>query len=544
MASATSLMTDESFLCSICLEVFIKPVSIPCGHTFCLKCITDYWATVGTLYQCPLCKEEFYPKPMLRVNIFIAEMAEKFAKIVEKKSSNSTAQAESGKVLCDQCTEPKLTALKSCLVCFTSYCQTHLEPHQNISALKKHKLIHPVKNLESRICKTHDEPLELFCRVDQMFLCKCCKNNDHKTHKVVSIEEEAQMRKIKLGIEKEGTDQMIQGRQQKILEIQHSLEAGRNNAEEALSCSRHVMTTMVDYIKSSQTELTEVIKTKQKKLEKEGKAFISELDGDIMQIRLKNLQLNEVLVTDDHFSFLENILSLTIFAPQVKDWSDVMITSNQFPIQEAMAKLEASITKEISTLCDPTFREKQRHAVDVTFDPDTANHFLNVSEDGKQVTHGNHKTFVTNKPQRFDHVLNVLAKEGFSSGKFYFEVQVKDKTQWDLGVASECINRKGDIRLSPKSGYWTIWLRKGKDFTANAGPAIHLHVREMPEKIGVFADYEDGEVSFYNVDARTCIYSFTGCTFTKKLFPFFSPCINDGGKNAAPLIITPVTYNS
>ncbi|XP_072251469.1 E3 ubiquitin-protein ligase TRIM21-like [Leuresthes tenuis] len=221
-----------------------------------------------------------------------------------------------------------------------------------------------------------------------------------------------------------------------------------------------------------------------------------------------------------------------------------MITSNQLQIQEAMAKLETSITKEISTVCDPTFRDKQRHAVDVTFDPDTANHCLNVSEDGKQVTHRNHKKLVTNKPQRFDTVFNVLAKEGFSSGKFYYEVQVKDKTQWDLGVASECISRKGDIRLSPKSGYWTIWLRKGKEFTANAGPAINLHVREMPEKIGVFVDYEDGEVSFYNVDARACIYSFTGCTFTKRLFPFFSPCSNDGGKNSAPLIITPVTYSS
>lgn len=543
MASVTSLIGDD-ILCSICLGVFTKPVTIPCGHTFCLDCITTHWDTCDNVCQCPLCMEKFYSKPMLRVNIFIAEMAEKFKKTAERKSCNTPDQAESGKVLCDLCTKPKLTARKSCLVCFTSYCQTHLEPHQKISALKKHKLIPPVKNLESRICKDHDEPLELFCKADQMFLCESCKNKDHKTHKVVSLEEESQMRKTQLGIEKADTDQMIQARQQKILEIQHILEASRNNAEGAVSCSKHVITAMVDYIKRSQTEMTEVIKMKLKKIEKEAKSLMNEVDGEIMQIKLKNLELNDVSVTDDHFTFLENILSLTISSPEVKDWSDVTITSDQFTIQEAMAKLETTITHEINALCDPTFKEKQKYAVEVKLDPDTANPSLNVSDDGKQVACGNTKREVRNKPERFDHVLNVLAKEGFSVGKFYYEVQVKDKTQWDLGVASESINRKGDIRLSPKNGYWTIWLRKGNELTANAGPAIKLHLREMPQKVGVFVDYEGGEVSFYDVDARACIYSFLGCAFTEKLFPFFSPCSNDGDKNSAPLIITPVIHNS
>ncbi|CAG5989665.1 unnamed protein product [Menidia menidia] len=391
------------------------------------------------------------------------------------------------------------------------------------------------------MCPIHGEHLELFCKVDEMFLCESCKNSDHNTHKTVGLEEEAQMRKSQLGIEKEGTDQMIQARQQKICEIQHSLEAARNNAEEALSCSGHGMTTMVDYIMRSQAELAEVIKMKQKKLEKEGKAFIKELDEEIMQIRLKNLELNAVVDTGDPFSFLQNVRCLTKFSPEVKDWSDVTVNSNLSPIQPSMTELETSITREISRFCDPTFKDKQSYAVDVMFDPDTANRRLNISEDGKQVTYGNHERFITNQPQRFEQVPNVLAKEGFSSGKFYYEVQVKNKTQWDLGVASESINRKGDIRLSPKNGYWTIWLRKGKEFTANAGPPINLHLREMPEKIGVFVHYEGGEVSFYDVDARACIYSFTGCTFTTKLFPFFSPGLADGGRNSAPLIITPVS---
>ncbi|XP_029297171.1 LOW QUALITY PROTEIN: E3 ubiquitin-protein ligase TRIM21-like [Cottoperca gobio] len=542
MASAAS--AEDNFQCSICLDVFTKPVSIPCGHNFCFDCINKHWDTQDTVFLCPLCQEKFFNRPMLRINTFIAEMAANFRESDQERPRATPKKAGNGNVLCDMCTGAKLTAFKSCLVCSLSLCETHLEPHQRISAMKKHKLINPVENLESRICKTHDDPLELFCRVDQMFVCKSCKDSDHKSHEVVSLEKEVQERMIKLGKEKEITDQMLQARRQKICEIEHSVEDSVKNAVKAQSYGVHVMNDVVEYIRRSQAQLTEVIEAKQEKIETESKGFIKELEEEIVKIKQRKLQLNQVSFTDDALMFLENLLSLTITQPQVKDWSDVTFNSDEFTVQGAMAMLKTTVEKEIRMLCDPDLREMQRHAVDVTLDPDTANSLLNVSSDGKQVMHGDRKRSLPNKPERFEHVLNVLAKECFSSGKFYYEVQVKDKTSWDLGVATQSIHRKGDIRLSPKNGYWTIWLRKGKELIANAGPAIPLHVREVPQKVGVFVDYELGQVSFYDVDARACIFSFTGCSFTEKLFPFFSPCFNDGCKNSAPLIITPVKHNS
>lgn len=537
-------MAEDNFLCSICLGVFTQPVSIPCGHNFCLKCITDYWDTNDTVCVCPLCKEKFYTRPMLRVNTFIAEMAAKFKRSVQEQCPGTPQQPGNGNVLCDLCAGAKLAALKSCLLCVMSYCETHLEPHQRISALKKHKLIHPVENLESRICLKHDRPLELFCTVDEIFLCESCKDLGHKTHKIVPLEEEAQIRKTKLEIEKKDRDQMIQTRQQKIDEIQHSVVAHKKNAEKALSYSVHVMSTVVEYFKRSQAELTEVIETKQKKNETEAMGFIKELEGEIMQINEKSKQLNQVSLTTDPFIFLENCLDLTITPLHVKDWSDVTVDTDQFTVLGAMVNFKTTVTREIKMLCDPDLKEMKRHAVDVTLDRDTANPFLIVSEDGKQVKHVDRRRNLPNKAERFDQALNVFAKEGFSSGKFYYETQVKDKTQWDLGVANQSINRKGDIRLSPGNGYWTMWLRKENELTANAGPAVKLCVREMPQRVGVFVDYEEGKVSFHDVDSRAHIFSFTGCIFTEKLFPFFSPCANDGGKNSAPLIITPVKYNN
>ncbi len=181
--------------------------------------------------------------------------------------------------------------------------------------------------------------------------------------------------------------------------------------------------------------------------------------------------------------------------------------------------------------------------MDVTLDPDTAHPDLILSDDGKQVRDGDITQKLPDTPERFDTGLCVLGKDGFSSGRCYFEVQVKGKTGWALGVARESINRKGEITLSPSDGYWTVGLENGDVYKACADPPVSLSLRVKPQRVGVFVDYEEGLVSFYDVESSSHIYSFTAQSFTEKLFPYFSPCPNDGGKNSSPLIITPVNYN-
>ncbi len=178
--------------------------------------------------------------------------------------------------------------------------------------------------------------------------------------------------------------------------------------------------------------------------------------------------------------------------------------------------------------------------MDVTLDPDTANHYLILSDDGKQVRFGDIRQKLPDNPKRFDKYICVLGKEGFSSGRCYFEVQVKGKTNWDLGVVRESINRKGVITQTPSNGCWTVWLRNGDVYEACEDVLVSLSLRVKPQRVGVFVDYEEGLVSFYDVESRSHIYSFTAQVFSGKLYPYFSPYLNDGGKNSSPLIITPV----
>ncbi|XP_027034210.2 zinc-binding protein A33-like [Tachysurus fulvidraco] len=191
-------------------------------------------------------------------------------------------------------------------------------------------------------------------------------------------------------------------------------------------------------------------------------------------------------------------------------------------------------------LMETELKRIQQYAVDVTLDPDTAHPELILSADGKQVTHGDIQQNLPDTPQRFNRYIFVMGKQGFSSGRFYYEVQVRGKTNWDVGVVRENINRTGRIKLKPQNDYWTVVLRNGIRYEACLDPDVLLPHREMVEVVGVFVDYEEGLVSFYDVKSRSHIYSFTGQTFTEKLYPFLSPCQNGRGKNSAPLIISPV----
>lgn len=120
------------------------------------------------------------------------------------------------------------------------------------------------------------------------------------------------------------------------------------------------------------------------------------------------------------------------------------------------------------------------------------------------------------------------------------QVAVGAKTFWDLGVVKESVNRKGMITSKPENGYWTVRMRNGDEYRALDSPSVLLSLKEKPQIVGVFTDYEEGTVSFFNVDSKSHIYTFTGCSFSERIFPFFSPGVYDEGKNAAPLVITAV----
>uniref|UniRef100_A0A8C4KLJ3 Tripartite motif containing 69 n=1 Tax=Dromaius novaehollandiae TaxID=8790 RepID=A0A8C4KLJ3_DRONO len=170
----------------------------------------------------------------------------------------------------------------------------------------------------------------------------------------------------------------------------------------------------------------------------------------------------------------------------------------------------------------------------ITLDPKTAHPNLVLSADLTSVRHDDVKQMLPNTPERFDSSIAVLGAEGFTSGKHYWEVEVEKKTKWTLGVVKASINRKKKPPLSPREGYWLIMLRNRNELKALDVPMKGLILRTGISKIGVYLDYEGGQVSFYEANEMSHIYTFMD-TFTEKLYPYFCPCLNEAGENSHPL---------
>ncbi|XP_033471144.1 E3 ubiquitin-protein ligase TRIM39-like [Epinephelus lanceolatus] len=364
---------------------------------------------------------------------------------------------------------------------------------------------------------------------------------DLKNHNTVPFNCDYERKKAKLVEMKAEIKLMIQERQMKILEINRSAEFSSKSADSHIEDSMQVFAVLQQSVERSLANLIEAIEEKHKKTQKQAQGFIRELEKEISVLTKRDAEMDQLSRIEDHPNFLQSLSSLNAI-PATKSWTEVSVTPPSYggSVGTAMNQLEEILKKEKEKLfAKAKLKRVQQYAKDVTLDPDTANSHLILSDDGKQVYCGDVSQNLPDNPERFNPGVNVLGKQSFSSGRFYYEVQVKGKTSWDLGVVRESINRKGSITASPKNGYWTICLREGDKYIASA---VHLSVKHQPKKVGVFVDYEKGSVSFFDVDSADLIHSLTDCSFTEKLFPFFSPSRHCDGKNATPLIICPVNY--
>ncbi|XP_078422904.1 butyrophilin subfamily 1 member A1-like isoform X1 [Cetorhinus maximus] len=174
------------------------------------------------------------------------------------------------------------------------------------------------------------------------------------------------------------------------------------------------------------------------------------------------------------------------------------------------------------------------YSVSLTLDPDTANPWLVLSEGAASVSDSNTRQQLPENPKRFLVSHCVLATQGFTSGKRYWEVEVGQKNTWDLGLASETVNRKGKVKGVPGVGHWSLSHFGGTEYQVVESPPRALALRRNPTAVGVYLNYEQGQVSFFDAGSRLHLYTFT-VSFSGRLHPFFCPGLHDWQKNSEPL---------
>uniref|UniRef100_A0A3B3U071 Tripartite motif-containing protein 29-like n=1 Tax=Poecilia latipinna TaxID=48699 RepID=A0A3B3U071_9TELE len=245
------------FCCSICLDLLRVPVTIPCGHSYCMNCIKTHWDGEDQkgIHSCSQCRKTFVPRPVLEKNIMLADLIEELKKTGLQAAAADHRYAGPEDVACDFCTGRKLKAIKSCLFCLASFCEKHLQPHHDSATFKKHKLVEPSKNLQENICSKHDEVMKMFCRTDQKCICYLCSVDEHKGHETVSAAAERTERQRELEERRGNIQQRIQDREKDVKLLQQEVEAINLSADKAVEDSEKIITKLIRLLRKRSSDV-------------------------------------------------------------------------------------------------------------------------------------------------------------------------------------------------------------------------------------------------------------------------------------------------
>nr|XP_020481017.1 butyrophilin subfamily 1 member A1-like isoform X2 [Monopterus albus] len=158
-------------------------------------------------------------------------------------------------------------------------------------------------------------------------------------------------------------------------------------------------------------------------------------------------------------------------------------------------------------------------AEDVTLDSYSANPDLLISSDEKRMRCGLERRDLPQCQRRFDGWWCAVGKKGFTSGRHYWEVEV-GKQDWRLGVTKASAVRQGFRSLNTDTGHLTLRLERGTDLKALTVPSTPLPQSLVPKKVGVYLDYEQGQLSFYDAEKRSHLYTYNQ-KFSEELYPVF-----------------------
>ncbi|XP_057564386.1 E3 ubiquitin-protein ligase TRIM58 [Hippopotamus amphibius kiboko] len=452
----------EEARCPVCLDFLQNPVSVDCGHSFCLRCISEF---------------------------------------CEKSDS-----AQSGLYACPQCRGPfRLESFR---------------PNRQLASL-----VDSVRQLGldagpsgARLCVRHGEELSRFCEEDQEVLCWICDTTpEHRSHHTVPLQEAARCYQVKL--------QMAQEHVRREMEDTLTQEAsvGKKTViwKEKVEMQRQRFRFEFEKYRGF-LALEEQLQLR--RLEEEERATLQKLRESKNQLVQQSRALKE----------LAEELEERCQRPALGLLEGV---GGALSRSKSVTRLEPeTIPMELKTMCRiPGMREMLRKfQVDVKLDPATAHPSLLLTADLRSVQDGELWRDVPNNPERFDTWPCILGLQNFSSGRHYWEVMVGERAEWGLGVCQETVSRKGETTPSPENGVWALWLLKGSEYMVLASPSVPLLHLERPRCIGIFLDYEAGEISFYNITNGSYIYTFNHL-FSGFLRPYFFIC------DTTPLTLPPMT---
>ncbi|XP_078121298.1 E3 ubiquitin/ISG15 ligase TRIM25-like [Sander vitreus] len=563
MAQKGVQLDQETFSCSICLDLLKDPVTTSCGHNYCMNCIKSHWdgEDCKYSYSCPQCRQTFTARPVLLKNTILAALVEELKKTGLQATPADHCYAGAEDVACDVCTGRKLKAIKSCLMCLMSYCDQHLQPHYDVPQLKKHKLVEPSKKLQENICSRHDEVMKIFCRTDQQLICYLCLMEEHKGHDTVSAAAERTERQKKLEGSRLNIQQRIQDREKDVKLLQQQAEAIDLSADKAVEDSEKIFTELIRLLEKRSSDVKQQVRSQQKSEVSRVKELQEKLEQEITELK-------KLSHTEDHSQFLHNYPSLsplsqstssihirplscfedvTAAVSEVRDklqdvlreeWTNVLLTGRTVglavkrdhkdlrcwkgPTENVYVQGPDVFAMPLLTLEDvllsqpelKTRAEFLKSSQEITLDPNTAHTQLLFSEGNRKATVMRQQQSYSSHPDRFTVWPQVLSRESLT-GRCYWEVEKRGNIS--VAVTYKNISRAGGMT---ECGFG----RNNKSWALDSSSYFYYNNVRTPvsgpgsSRVGVYLDHSAGILSFYSVSETMTLLHRVQTTFTQPLY--------------------------
>ncbi|XP_075897602.1 E3 ubiquitin-protein ligase TRIM16-like [Nelusetta ayraudi] len=502
MAQSGAPLDPETSACSICGDLPKDLVTTPCGH----HCSSSKKTMVGALL----------------------EKLEKTG--LQAAPADHCYAAGAGDVACDVCTGRKLKALKSCLVCRASFCDSHLQPHLHSSAFKKHKLVEPSQQLQENICTRHDEVMKIFCRTDQQNICYLCTMDEHQGHHIVAAAAERTERQRELEKTRQKIQQKIQHREGDLKELQKKATSINSCADKAVKDSEDVFIQMSHLLEKRRSEVQQQVRSTQGAEVSRVKELQKKLEQEMMELKRRDAELENISQTLDHSQFLHRFSSLPALSPfpdssslkirPLRYYEDVAaaVTKLRDKIQQVLMETPTNISWTVSKVDvllpepqpqpQPQPRSREdflRYSRQLTLDPNTASRSLFLYDEGRKVTNMKEVQSYCDHPDRFTGCQQVLSRESLT-GRCYWEVEWGAAGHWrggelEVGVA---VAYRDIRRGSKKSKFgsnnmsWGLFCYPGRHWFYHNSIGTFISGPQS-SRVGVYLDHRAGLLSFYSV---------------------------------------------
>ncbi|XP_031698503.1 tripartite motif-containing protein 16-like isoform X1 [Anarrhichthys ocellatus] len=543
MAEPRITLKTSRLCCPVCGELLRNPATISCGHSFCTRCIHNRLDRDERKYRacsCPECGHKFPSRPEPIKNTALADLVRDMERRgAKRKDSGPSMQT------------PKRAGLR-CMETGTSS--------------------------GSNLCVSHSRPLDIYCCTDEQIICALCASAEHTGHTIGSVGEERRRKQTELRDIQTKSKRILQEQEKKCKNMVKNLKLiQEEEGRETQDYCETVLAGIIDSLQRHYMSVRELIRGHEKEAAAQVQSSLQTLQVKMEEMKKRDAELDRLAQTDSDVHFLQGWSSMQRLCK--KDHLHHLHEDSEDPLLpfEFTKRAVNQLGKQLEEFCDRKFAslsqtadggEQQeseeeseeddmqqrceasntqshglsgvnmtehnvepktraeflQYACCLSLDPTTAHEDLVISAGDKEVrlNPSEFKSQAVRYPQRFIHRRQVLCREGLQAERCYYEIEVEgDKAE--IALAYKGIDRKSFTQRSAFGANANSWsLDRAANYSvSHRADSIQLKTCPSQRRLGVYLNFKEGALSFYEVSDRMMFLYKVDAEFTEPLYPGF-----------------------